>query len=120
MYSQQHPSGSPPVDESGRLTAAKAPVSGVSVPRHMGVGSDLVHTLDYVVLLPSEERCVEGVATRHNHAFSDEAATRKMHGEFARADVADRHVLTDPPNGPDAVADLIVAARDGGELRFAL
>lgn len=51
MYSQQHPSGSPPVDESGRLTAAKAPVSGVSVPRHMGVGSDLVHTLDYVVLL---------------------------------------------------------------------
>ncbi|MGG8318091.1 hypothetical protein ACQ9AR_33360 [Streptomyces lividans] len=39
------------MDESGRLTAAKAPVSGVSVPRHMGVGSDLVHTLDYVVLL---------------------------------------------------------------------
>ncbi|MFC8216339.1 hypothetical protein, partial [Streptomyces sp. NPDC057296] len=39
------------MDESGRLRAAKAPVSGVSVPRHMGVGSDLVHTLDYVVLL---------------------------------------------------------------------
>ncbi|MFJ6919164.1 hypothetical protein ACIQUX_35075 [Streptomyces sp. NPDC101133] len=39
------------MDEAGRLTAAKAPVSGVSVPRHMGVGSDLVHTLDYVVLL---------------------------------------------------------------------
>ncbi|MFD8902656.1 hypothetical protein ACFV0J_34485, partial [Streptomyces ardesiacus] len=51
MYSQQHSSGNRPVDESGRLTAAKAPASGVSVPRHMGVGSDLVHALDYVVLL---------------------------------------------------------------------
>ncbi|MEV4790109.1 hypothetical protein AB0K53_32540 [Streptomyces tuirus] len=52
MYSQQHTSSSAgPVDESGRLTAAQAPVSGVSVPRHMGVGSDLVHSLDYVVLL---------------------------------------------------------------------
>lgn len=39
------------VDESGRIRAAKAPVSGVSVPRHMGVGSDLVHSLDYVTLL---------------------------------------------------------------------
>ncbi|MEU4490069.1 hypothetical protein AB0H94_35230 [Streptomyces purpurascens] len=38
-------------DGTGRIRAAKAPASGVSVPRHMGVGSDLVHSLDYVVLL---------------------------------------------------------------------
>ncbi|MEV5900054.1 hypothetical protein [Streptomyces sp. NPDC052127] len=41
----------PAIDESGQIRGAKAPVSGVSVPRHMGVGSDLVHSLDYVVLL---------------------------------------------------------------------
>ncbi|MER7577492.1 hypothetical protein [Streptomyces sp. NPDC126514] len=56
MYSQQHPStraaaAAPPVDETGRLRGAKAPASGISLPRHMGVGSDLVHTLDYVVLI---------------------------------------------------------------------
>lgn len=35
----------------GRIVQAQAPVSGVSVPRHLGVGSDLTHSLDYVVML---------------------------------------------------------------------
>ncbi|MCX4581461.1 hypothetical protein OHB41_51880 [Streptomyces sp. NBC_01571] len=56
MHSQQHPHtetsvAAAPVDETGRIVAAKAPASGVSVPRHLGVGHDLVHALDYVVLL---------------------------------------------------------------------
>ncbi|WP_206308424.1 hypothetical protein [Streptomyces sp. A1277] len=37
--------------EHGAITRAQAPVSGVSVPAHMGVGTDLVDGLDYVVLL---------------------------------------------------------------------
>ncbi|WP_331719516.1 hypothetical protein OG693_39815 (plasmid) [Streptomyces sp. NBC_01259] len=39
------------LDEHGDITRAKAPVSGVSVPAHMGIGSDLVDGIDYVVLL---------------------------------------------------------------------
>ncbi|MGY4973468.1 hypothetical protein ACWGCC_30375 [Streptomyces nigrescens] len=39
------------IDSAGRIVQAQAPASGVSVPRHLGVGSDLVHSLDYVVML---------------------------------------------------------------------
>ncbi|MET9804660.1 hypothetical protein [Streptomyces sp. NPDC006368] len=39
------------IDGSGRVVQGQAPASGVSVPRHLGVGSDLVHSLDYVVML---------------------------------------------------------------------
>jgi hypothetical protein len=49
------------VDGSARLRQAQAPASGVSVPRHMGVGSDLVHTLDYVVLLQVMFNLASGV-----------------------------------------------------------
>ena len=72
--------------------------------------------LDYVVLMPSEEICVRRVATRRAHAFNDEAATRKMHAEFAAAEVAPRHVVLDPPHEPSAVVDLVEAARDRGDL----
>ncbi|MGK5448813.1 hypothetical protein [Streptomyces radiopugnans] len=39
------------IDGAGKVVQAQAPVSGVSVPRHLGIGADLVHTLDYVVML---------------------------------------------------------------------
>ena len=74
--------------------------------------------LDYVILLPSEERCVERVRTRIDHEFSDEAATRKMHSEFAAGEIDPRHVLADLPDDPDEVADLIVASLDAGRLRY--
>lgn len=74
--------------------------------------------LDYVILLPSVERCLARVATRLGHGFSDEPATRKMHAEFTDADVDPRHVLVDPPDTPDAVADAIEAARAFGDLSY--
>lgn len=74
--------------------------------------------LDYVILLPPVERCVERVATRRGHGFSDEPATRKMHQGFTRARIADRHVVRDPPDRSDAVADLVVDAIDRGSLAF--
>ncbi|WP_206191152.1 hypothetical protein [Streptomyces niveiscabiei] len=37
--------------QNAPIQQSQAPASGVSVPRNMGVGSDLVHSLDYVVLL---------------------------------------------------------------------
>jgi len=77
-------------------------------------------SIEYVMLLPSVDRCLEGVRTRLNHVFSDEDATRKMHHEFAAAAIDDRHVLVDPPDGVDAVAERILAKRDQGELRYEL
>lgn len=74
--------------------------------------------LEYVIVLPSVKRCIERVATRLDHGFSDESATRKMHAEFARAEVDERHVILDPPDRPDAVADLIEAARKIGSLTY--
>jgi hypothetical protein len=60
--------------------------------------------------------CVRRVATRRDHGFTDDAATRKMHAEFVGARVADRHVLHDPPEDPAKVALLIESARTAGEL----
>ena len=48
------------------------------------------------ILLPSVEVCIQHVATRPDHGFTDEAATRKMHAELVRARVEDRHVLRNP------------------------
>lgn len=74
--------------------------------------------LDYVVLLPPVDQCVARVATRRGHGFTDEAATRKMHDEFARAEVDRRHVLVEPPETPEGVVDTVVAALDAGALRY--
>jgi energy-coupling factor transporter ATP-binding protein EcfA2 len=78
-----------------------------------GTGLD---RLDYVVLLPPADRCVAGVRERTDHEFTDEAATRKMHGEFAGAAVDPRHVLIDPTGGPGEVAERVAAARGAGAL----
>lgn len=80
-------------------------------------GTGLAH-LDYVVLLPSAARCVERVATRRGHGFTDEAATRHMHREFASASIDPRHVLGDPFEGARPVADLIQRAQAAGALRI--
>jgi predicted ABC-type ATPase len=74
--------------------------------------------VDYVLLLPSVDRCLERVTTRQGHGFRDKAATRKMHQEFAEADIARRHVLIDPPDQPKGVADLVVAALETESLRY--
>jgi cytidylate kinase len=75
--------------------------------------------LDYVVLMPSVESCVERVMARAAHGFRDEAATRKMHREFAGADVETRHVLVDPPDDAEAVVAEILERRERGVLTFA-
>lgn len=76
--------------------------------------------LDYVVLMPTVETCVDRVLARSSHGFRDEAATRKMHDEFADASVPPRHVLA---IGSETVVDTvgrITEARAAGELRFAV
>jgi predicted ABC-type ATPase len=63
--------------------------------------------VDYVVLLPSLQRCLDRVATRVGHGFTDPAATRHMHREFATAGIERRHVVIDPPDDPTATAAVI-------------
>jgi len=71
---------------------------------------------DYVILLPSVEECLNRVMTREGHEFSEESATRKMHNEFHRAQIEQRHVLRDPPGTPGAVAREILRRAAAGSL----
>lgn len=77
-----------------------------------------LESLDYLVLLPSVERCVKQVAERIGHGFTNEIATRKMHKEFADARIARRHVLDDPGDSVDSVVDRVSAALRHGHLRY--
>lgn len=76
--------------------------------------------LDYVVLLPSLDRCLHRVATRVGHGFDDAGATEEMHRQFADADVDPRHVVVDPPEGVDAAADVVAAGRAEGRFDHAV
>jgi hypothetical protein len=74
--------------------------------------------LDYVILLPSVARCLEGVRTRSGHGFTDEEVTRQMHRSFREAEIERRHVLADPPRSPADTAGLVREAFDGGALAY--
>lgn len=74
--------------------------------------------LHYAVLLPSLQRCLTGVSERYGHGFTDEAATRHMHEQFARAVVEDRHIVSDPAEHPSAVADGLIVAIQRGDLWY--
>jgi cytidylate kinase len=75
-------------------------------------------TAHYVVLLPDVERCLRRVATRVGHGFSDAGATRHMHEQFAAPTVAERHVLRDPPDDVDVLAEHILELVDVGTVRL--
>jgi hypothetical protein len=77
-------------------------------------------SVSYAVLLPPVGQCVEGVLTRTGHGFADEGATRKMHDEFAAADIDARHVFANPPGGQEATAAEILSAHAAGTLTTTL
>jgi cytidylate kinase len=79
-----------------------------------------LNALHYLVLMPSVERCVDRVKAREGHGFTDETATRKMHREFARADIDRRHLMIEPPDDVEAVADRIVHAVDSATLLYSI
>ncbi len=74
--------------------------------------------LHYAVLLPPVQECVARVASRTGHGFSDEAATRQMHAQFAAAHIAGRHLLTDPATSAEETAREIHQRIGMGELRY--
>ena len=59
------------------------------------------------------------MTTREGHGFRDEPATRKMYDEFVRGEIDDRHVLRDPPDTVEAVADTIVRIVERDHARYA-
>lgn len=69
-----------------------------------------------MLLLPPVEVCVERVRIRSNHGFSDEPATRKMHAEFAQANVEPRHVVADADASPETIAARIVDGVAAGQF----
>ena len=81
----------------------------------VATGLDL---LDYVILLPAVDVCVERVEQRRGHGFADESVTRKMHHEFEQADIDPRHLFLEPPDQPDDVADLIVSEQAAGAVSY--
>jgi predicted ABC-type ATPase len=72
--------------------------------------------LDYAILMPPLDACVERVTTRVEHGFADVPATRKMYDEFARASIDARHVFREPPGSADDVAAQVAAAWEAGRL----
>lgn len=101
---------------SGNVTVYDGVIGPWFLPTFVeATGLDSLH---YVVLLPTVERCVERVSTRQGHGFTDEPATRKMHAEFARTEIARRYVLADQPDDPDTVAAEVLTRFDNGELVY--
>jgi hypothetical protein len=74
--------------------------------------------VEYAVLLPSLERCVDRVSSRQDHGFTDEAATRQMHRAFVDARIDRRHVLLDPPDEAARLTDLIIRSLEEGTLHY--
>jgi hypothetical protein len=60
-------------------------------PFGAATGLDQLH---YVVLLPPEHVCVERVRSRVGHGFRDLDAARLMYGEFAGAQIDERHLVS--------------------------
>jgi dephospho-CoA kinase len=81
-------------------------------------GQAALDHLHYVILLPPVERCVDQVANRLGHGFTDEDATRQMHREFATADINERHVLADLSGSADGTAAEIARRVHDGTLRY--
>jgi hypothetical protein len=109
---------------AGRFAVGGYPVvyDGVLGPWSLAgfVAETGLAAVDYALLLPTEQVCRDRVATRTGHGFTDDDAARSMHREFARAEVAERHVLRELADGPDAVAAAVLERQATGALRWPL
>ncbi len=74
--------------------------------------------LHYAVLLPPVQECVARVASRTGHGFTDEAAARHMHAQFAEAGIAARHLLTNAAAPAAETAGEILRRTGTGRLRY--
>ena len=70
----------------------------------------------YVILLPHEHVCLERVKSRTGHGFTDQAATRHMYREFARAATSPLRAVRST-SAPETLATTITQLLKGGSLR---
>lgn len=77
-----------------------------------------LHQLHYAVLLPTLQQCLHRVATRQGHGFQDPAAAAHMHAQFTQAAIPSRHVLTDMPERPSDVANVLLQRFTDGSLLY--
>jgi cytidylate kinase len=74
--------------------------------------------IQYVILLPPLEVCLERLQGRVEHGFSDLSVTRDLYEQFANAAVERRHLITEPGDHPAALAELISRQLDDGRFRY--
>jgi cytidylate kinase len=77
-----------------------------------------VQCLHYAVLLPPAGQCLERVASRTGHGFTDQAAAQHMYEEFASSAIDPRHVLPNPPQGASQTARDILRRTRAGTLSY--
>ncbi|MET3808142.1 adenylate kinase family enzyme [Nakamurella sp. UYEF19] len=65
----------------------------------------------YLILLPPEHMCLDRVASRVGHGFTDLDAASHMYADFAQADVDSRHVITSVANADLQAAHLFELVR---------
>jgi hypothetical protein len=70
------------------------------------------------MLLPAAEQCLRRVAGRTGHGFTDPAATRHMHAEFARSGIDRRHVLANSAGSAEETAREILRRARSGMLSY--
>lgn len=92
---------------------------GVLGPWHLPLFMDAsgLATVDYAVILPPLEVVLERVALRTGHGFTDAGAAAHMHGEFARASIEPRHLITTSGTPADTVNE-IELERSASRLRW--
>jgi predicted ABC-type ATPase len=106
---------------AGRLVAGGYTVvyDGVIGPWFLGTfaAATGLAGFHYAVLLPDEEVCVERVRSRAGHGFTDLAAARQMHRQFAEAAVDGRHVLRGTADAEALASSVVERVHDGSLLR---
>lgn len=108
---------------AGRLTTGGYTVvyDGVIGPWFLdrfGAATGLAQ-LNYVMLLPPQDVCIDRVASRVGHGFTDLDAARHMYRDFAAADVDERLVLTDVASA-EVIAASILKAVLGGSIGWTI
>jgi energy-coupling factor transporter ATP-binding protein EcfA2 len=74
--------------------------------------------LHYAILLPPEQSCLDRIASRVGHGFTDLDAGAHMYADFARADIDPRHVMTNIDTPAAQAARLHQATLDGSIARL--
>lgn len=84
------------------------------------LGAAGLESLNYVILLPPADICVERILRPRDHDFADETATRRTHRGFTQAEIDQRHVISDVTASPRDTADLVLSACQAGALTYNL